>query len=119
MGFESGDAGFFFYAKGRYATSLWKVPVNGGEETRVLESLLGCEEFVITETGIYFIPALPSGTGSFSVQFFRFATGKVTPIATIENPSPQGLSVHPDGQWIVYSQIDYRGSELMLVDNFR
>jgi Tol biopolymer transport system component len=29
------------------------------------------------------------------------------------------LSVSPDGRWILYTQVDQAGSDLILVDNFR
>src|SRR2546426_129280 len=120
VGIESRDGKLLYYAKGRSGTSLWKVPVSGGEETQVLKSLAGSEDFAVVDTGIYFIPALPSPTSSSSIQFFSFATRKLSPIATIENPAPLGgLDVDPDGRWILYTQVEYRGSELMLVENFR
>ncbi len=30
-----------------------------------------------------------------------------------------GLGVSPDGQWIIYSQYDVSGSDIILVENFR
>jgi Tol biopolymer transport system component len=118
-GSESHDGKLLYYAKGRSGTSLWKVPVSGGNEIQVLESLLSLETFVVVDTGIYFIPASPFPISSSSIRFFSFATRKLGPITTIENPSSLGFTVHPDGRSILFSQLDYRGSELMLVENFR
>ena len=30
-----------------------------------------------------------------------------------------GLSVSRDGRWLLYSQVDLHGADLMLVENFR
>jgi hypothetical protein len=40
-------------------------------------------------------------------------------ISKIGKPVELGLSVSPDRKWILYSQIDERSSDLMLVENFR
>lgn len=118
-GFESPDGKFFYYGKGRYATSLWKVPVDGGEETQVLESLVRPEDFAVVDAGIYFIPARHAITAVSSVQFYSFATGKTRLIATTGNRAENGLTISPDGQWILFTQVDHSATELMLVENFR
>jgi hypothetical protein len=120
LGVESPDGKFVYYAKYPEPPSLWKVPVDGGEETQVLESLANSGTFAVADEGIYFIPRSSPPT---SIQFFSFGTGKIKQIATIEKPVSNGLSVSagPDGRsrWILYTQVDREGSDLMLVENFR
>jgi Tol biopolymer transport system component len=115
---ESLDGKTLYYAKSRQATSLWKVPVEGGEERQVLGSLGLWSNFALVSQGIYFIPRSELAAGS-SIQFFDFANQKIRPIGAIEKPVFFGLSVSPDGRWILYSQFDQGGSDLMLVENFR
>ena len=100
----------------------WKVPVGGGEETRVLESVYR-RNFSVTPQGIYFIqaPDTDEPGRSFLIRFFDFATGRATRI----NSLPPGvgvylgLTVSPDGRSILYTQVDQSQSDLMLVENFR
>lgn len=73
-----------------------------------------CQNFAVVEQGIYFIPA-----PNFSVEFLRFATGKVTTIAKLSGGAAYGMSVSPDGQWLLFSQYENKGADLMLVENFR
>jgi Tol biopolymer transport system component/predicted Ser/Thr protein kinase len=115
---ESLDGKTLYYAKGLQATSLWKVPVEGGEEHQVFASLGLWANFAVVAQGVYFIGGSESAAGS-SIQFFNFATEKIRPIAAIEKPVSYGLSISPDGRWILYSQWDQVGNDLMLVENFR
>jgi Tol biopolymer transport system component len=117
---ESPDGQWLYYTKTLGATDrLWKVPREGGEETQVLESVYEMA-FAIVKEGIYFIPK-PDSADRYSIQFFNFATKRVRSITTVERPVYIGLSlsVSPDGRWILYSQMDQMGSDLMLVENFR
>jgi hypothetical protein len=72
----------------------------------------------VVHDGIYFIPTQSTAKGS-SIQLFSFATGTIKPIANLERSSGPGLTVSPDGRWMLYTQIDQAGSDLMLVENFR
>jgi Tol biopolymer transport system component len=117
--FESNDGKTLYYAKGLTVAGLWNVPVEGGEETLVLEQL-GANlwgYWGLTQDGIYFYNASTHG-----IEFFSFATHKVAKLATPERDpifSEPGFSVSPDGRWILYAQEDVAASHIMLVENFR
>jgi hypothetical protein len=80
-------------------SSLWKVPVQGGEETQAAESLTGWAGFAVTVDGIYWIPGGGRGSGS-SVQFLRFAGGKMETVASLDQGG-NGLAVSPDNRWLL------------------
>jgi Tol biopolymer transport system component len=114
--FESFDGKFLYYAKGDdRATTLWRVPVNGGNEVQVLDSLFSLH-FTVAASGVYFIGPTDYGR---SIRFLSFQTGKVATVAEIDQAVGTGLSVSPDGRFLLYSQYQLAGSDLMLVENFR
>ena len=119
---ESPDGKFIYYSKGLYTTSLWKIPVNGGQAIKVLDSLSNNRNLAIVNSGIYFVPVRETGRGS-SIQFVAFANNQVKPVASFEraltSTSFGGLGVSPDGKWLLFTQFDQDGSELMVVENFR
>ena len=47
------------------------------------------------------------------------ATGKVTPILRMAKPPDLGLEISPDGRFLLFVQLDYWGTDLRLVENFR
>jgi Tol biopolymer transport system component/DNA-binding winged helix-turn-helix (wHTH) protein len=116
--FESPDGKSIYYTKGDVPTptGLWNMPVSGGEESQVLPSVVWRAFFLVND-GIYFI-AEPGADRKFSIQFLNIATGKVKTVAPISNPAEE-LSVSPDGRFLLFSQVDEAGSDLMLVENFR
>ena len=91
--------------------------MNGGEEEQVLPSVF-FREFSLVKDGIYFIPGRGPDRKS-SIQFLNFATGKVRVIAAMSGPPDEGLSVSPDGRYLLFNQADESGSDLMLVVNFQ
>jgi Tol biopolymer transport system component len=119
---ESPDGKWIYYAKGDLlgSTTLWKMPVQGGKETQVLPSL-SYRDFLIVNEGIYFIPGQDSD-GKSSIQFLSFTTDKAKMVTSLSGAPHEGLSLSPDGRFILFSQSDKhqkRGSDLMLVENFR
>jgi hypothetical protein len=117
--FEAPDGKTLYYAKGQNAPGLWRLKVQGGEETPVLEQLGAgyWGYWAVAQDGIYFY-----NVNTKAIEFFSFATHKVTQIGKPEkapwryNP---GLAVSPDGRWLLYAQVDENTSHIMLVENFR
>jgi eukaryotic-like serine/threonine-protein kinase len=98
---------------------VWKVAIGGGEETRVLGPI---DEFAVAAEGIYFIEIgrrLYVGTTGNSLKFFSFAKGTTEKVADIKLNPQVGLSVSPDGRYVLFSQLDPFVCDLMLVENFR
>jgi len=115
---EAPDGKSVYYTKGySLPEGLWKMPVNGGEESQVLPSVVQIA-FSLVKEGIYFI-ARPGTDGKYSIQFLSFATGKVKTVAPISGSPSEGLSVSPDGRFLLFSQANEVNSDLMLVENFK
>jgi Tol biopolymer transport system component/predicted Ser/Thr protein kinase len=110
--FESDDGKTIYFSKSdaRFGP-LWSVRTEGGGETAVLDSVLA-GGFAVVRNGIYFV-------SRSSLRYYSFPTGISKSILTIEKPEGLGLTVSPDGHWLLYTQVDQGGSDLMLVENFR
>jgi Tol biopolymer transport system component len=118
--FESMDGKYLYWAKQGKA-GLWRMPVAGGEETLLLpgsgESLFG-----VAPPGLWFFDIAASG--AIQLKYLDEATARVTtfrelPTGTQIDTIDTALSMSPDRRWILYTQIDQAGSNLVLVDNFR
>jgi Tol biopolymer transport system component len=117
-GFESPDGQFYYYKKGRGIPGIWRIPTTGGEETPVLEEhQAGLERaWKVVNEGIYFATAeKPSHP---KIEFFSFATGRITQITSVARAFQKGLSISPDGRWLIFSQIDRTDRDIMLMENF-
>ena len=119
--FESSDGHSLWYSKehskGGSGVTLWNAPTGGGHEQLVLESLANVSTYAVTQTGIYFVGHDRSGPGT-SIQFLDMKTGRFSRVAPVERPLALGLAVSPDRQSILYSEMEHRQSDLMLVENF-
>jgi Tol biopolymer transport system component len=112
---ESPDRKFLYYGRSQ-PWGLWKCPVEGGPETLVAPSV-SFLNYAVTQKGVYFIPAADPGSTT-PVQFLGFSASVPKTVFAIGKPVTTGLGVSPDGKFLLYSQIDQKGSDLMLVENF-
>ena len=69
---------------------LWRIPVDGGEESQVLPSVTFLN-FAITNEGIYFIPRLDA-EGRYSIHFLSFSALKSCPVLQLAGQVSNGLS---------------------------
>jgi hypothetical protein len=107
---ESLDGATLYFVKPTGVGSLWKMPLAGGEEKQIADAIFR-SNYAVTSQGIY----LMSGP---SVDLVHPETGERKMIVKTKTPD-LGLAVSPDGRYVIWSQIDSIGSDLMLVEKFR
>ena len=117
-GFESPDGQFFYYTKNTYDSTLWRIPITGGQESLTFNSdrRIYRRGWALANQGIYF------ASSETVIEFFNPSTGKMIPVTTTEKRLARWiptLAVSPDGKRLLYTQIDQQGSDLMIVENFR
>ena len=115
---ESPDRHFLYYAKWS-EPGLWRMPVDGGQETRVLELAGSHWYWTLAPGGIYFLDYNFKPNGR--IEFFDFASRSITPIFALEKPSSEfgGLTLSPDGKALLFGQNESDESYIILVKNFR
>jgi dipeptidyl aminopeptidase/acylaminoacyl peptidase len=120
---ESPDGRIGYYTKvAEIGPGLWRVPVEGGEEERVLDSVR-FGYWAVADGGIYFIDFDVPGEGARPVKFFDFESLTIKQLGKVENTvkwtNTPGFAVSPDGRWLLYTSLESMDADLMLVDNFR
>ena len=114
IGFESLDRGALFYMKSDQDTKLWRSAVDGSGETEVLDGV-DFRGFVVTADRIYYLRQEPNG--SFAIRRYVISSREDSQIASLAKPVFWGLSISPDGKYLIYSQ-RLEASNLMLVEDF-
>jgi Tol biopolymer transport system component/DNA-binding winged helix-turn-helix (wHTH) protein len=115
---ESPDGRWLYYTK--YDTSgLWRVPLFGGEEAKILnEPPVGYwGYFSVSSGGVYF---LNLGDTSSSIDFYDSSRNTRSTIYTLSRPPVRfsSLTVSDDGRWILYTDAVSRYRDLFLTENF-
>ena len=65
--------------------------------------------------GIYFTPL----NNPRNICYYEFATRKTRDVFRADKDLSDGMSISPDGRFMLYSQIDEVDAGIMLVNNFR
>jgi len=112
---ESPDGRSLYYAEPYRFSSLLRSNLDGSGEREVVAGV-GLPWFDITSDRIYFVRTDKSGKSS--LWDMVIATGKESFIASIQRTPSHGLSLSPDGKYLIYSQVDRTGGGLMLLENF-
>jgi Tol biopolymer transport system component len=115
---ESFDGRTVYFASHQGHSRLKRtlLPPQPGTESEVegLPRLRSSRIWTLSPGGIYFVPA----EAPKSLRFFDFASKKIRPIFEADKYFGSGLSVSPDGRWVLYSQAGDENSDIMLVDHF-
>jgi len=117
---ESFDGNIVYFAsEGSAATTmLKKVALLGktGTESDVDPPLRvrDPQSWVIASGGIYFVPA----EAPRSIRYLEFSSRRIRTIFEGNKDLSTGVSVSPDGRWILYSQQGDTTGDIMLVNDF-
>jgi Tol biopolymer transport system component len=117
-GLESPDGSFFYYAKTWGPGSIWKVPVSGGKEELLIESLASHHLFSVVEDGIYFVPPFEPGTAA-EIRFYRFLTGRIESVVRLPERLIRNIVAEPDNRWLLLTMQEDKGGDIVVVENFR
>jgi serine/threonine protein kinase len=114
FGAEDASGRFLYFVKFD-VPGLWRMPLEGGEEMRLVDDLGALWfDWALGTSGIYF------KGGENKIQFFELGSRKIVPIRTLEDGVIRGLTLSPDGKSLLYGQQEsWQPSTIMLVKNFR
>jgi Tol biopolymer transport system component len=112
--FETPDGTVIHYVKSD-VPGIWAMPLDGGDETLVVEEPPpgGWGSWAATSDGVYYVRSNASET---ELAFYDFDSGTTSTIAAVPEFIPQGLTVSPDGQRILFAQIDRHECDVMIGD---
>jgi hypothetical protein len=114
-----------------YLPALWRVPIAGGDEVRVVADVASYGNFAVAREGIYFESSPPGNPVAHvpmftpftrpqaTIDFLNFATGKVARVITLDRHAGHGFDLSVDGRTLLFGQMDTFTEDLMLVENFR
>jgi Tol biopolymer transport system component len=114
----SPDGKTLYYTKVAIPSSpsaLYAMPIGGGPERVVAEGVLN-RAFRVFGDGVYF---LGRPGGKYEIRFHEFTSGKTRTVGAVEGVVHTYLSVSPDRKTILFTYSPRRGSDLMLIENFR
>jgi Tol biopolymer transport system component/DNA-binding winged helix-turn-helix (wHTH) protein len=119
---ESADGLYLYYSK-LQVSGIYKMPLQGGEEERVLDRAGDGEwaNWALARNGIYFRDAKKSKDHDYIglLNFFDFASRKITTVSILDQPRGLGIGLSADGRSVLYEDKSDAESSIMLVKNFR
>jgi Tol biopolymer transport system component len=119
-GRESADGKSVYYSKGNSMPGVFRLPGEDMVVPALAPAMWG--NWTLSSRGIYYLDWSDSQRDSARIQFYDFQGDTTRSLATISRTpaiGDAGLAVSPDEKWLLYSQVDQAGSDVMLVEGFR
>lgn len=114
---ESPDGAWLYFTHDDSTrTALMKMPSAGGPERQVVSDVW-LRAFAPGRDGVYYIQK--SGSQTAAIRFLNEETGAVRQVQALTKPLWSFLSISPDEQFVLWTQADQYGSDLMMIENFR
>lgn len=113
----SANSQLLYYTK-HGQPGLWRISGDGSSEQLVLSTLQSGDwgNWTLTQEGIYFVER----TTTPRLALYRFSTQRIEHVVALSQapmPNQLGLTVSPDGHWLLYTQLDQTESDLMVVES--
>ena len=75
-------------------------------------------------SGIYFLTVADynDATSKAEIDFFDLSTKEIRTVFVLDGKGLEymgGLSISPDGKWLLFAQLDEKSSDLMMVENWQ
>jgi len=117
-GVESVDRKFLYFSKFE-TTGIWRMPLPGGQETRILDVPGGSDwyNWTLARNGIYVLNRWAEPKEA--IEYFELATGKTKKVLAPDRRVDFGVMLSPDERLLVYAQNDVYQSNLVLMKNFQ
>ena len=118
---ESWDGQYLYYVRSLSGAGIWRVPMEGGDETEVVSEPLWFGDWALSQSGIYFTKERRRARREeYTIHYLDLESGQVSELYRKGGPFAHSyLAVSPDEEWILYGEWPLRTSELMLVEGFR
>jgi serine/threonine protein kinase len=117
---ESPDSRFVYYRKGRAIPGIWRIPASGGSSGLIPGTETTFSRYwQFVKDGVYFVD--PSAEPPV-LKYLDLMANRTQPMATLGTGlviGPRGLSVSPDGRWVLFTREDLSFSDIMLVEGFQ
>ena len=112
---EAADGTSLYFTKGETG-SVWRMPAEGGVATLVLDQRIHFSKWTLWRDHIVYVDE--PATGTHRLMAFEPTTRRSTLLQTLDKPSGSGVSVSPDGAWVLYVQRDGITSDIVLLEGY-
>jgi Tol biopolymer transport system component/DNA-binding winged helix-turn-helix (wHTH) protein len=112
-----GKSLFFMPTTGEISIKMLALDHPGAAPKRIPEmpEVYSSQQWTVVPTGIYFT----SQSAPRTVCFYDFTTRKTHEVFKADHDFSDGMSVSPDGRYLLYTQMDESNADIMLVNNLR